>query len=420
MIDVFCQMTLEDHKPGATVIPLIVSTDRTQVTLFGNKTAYPMYLTIGNLPKEIRAKPSRHGQILLAYLPTSKLKLITNQVARRHMITNLFHACLHRIMKPLVDVGIHGIAMKDGMGTVRRVHPILAVYVGDYPEQVLVTGIKTKECPKCTVSPKEQGDKDATSMPRNILTVRAALSHLDSNLQNFKAACIEVGIKPIHPFWQHLPYVDIYQAITPDILHQLHQGVFKHVVSWLSHTNAYGAAEIDARFRRLIPNHHIQIFTGGITELSRITGKEHSLMSCTILGVIADMRLARGFDSSRLVQAVCALLDFMYISQLPVISTSHLDLLEKALDMFHVNKAIFVDLEIREAFNLPKLHACLHYRSSIRLFGTTDNYNTQHTEVLHKASKDAYRASNTKDEYPQMTSWLERCEQVLQHGEYIY
>ena len=118
MIDVFCQMTLEDHKPGATVIPLIVSTDRTQVTLFGNKTAYPMYLTIGNLPKEIRAKPSRCSQILLAYLPTSKLKLITNQAARWRMITNLFHACLHRIMKPLVDVGIHGIAMKDGTGTV--------------------------------------------------------------------------------------------------------------------------------------------------------------------------------------------------------------------------------------------------------------------------------------------------------------
>ena len=127
-------------------------------------------------------------------------------------------------------------------------HPILAVYIGDYPDQVLVTGIKTKECPKCTVSPKEQGDKDVTSMPHNILTVRAALSHLDSNLQNFKAACIEVGIKPIRPFWQHLPYVDIYHAITPDILHQLHQGVFKHVVSWLSHANAYGAAEIDAHF----------------------------------------------------------------------------------------------------------------------------------------------------------------------------
>jgi hypothetical protein len=31
--------------------------------------AYPVYLTIGNLPKELRQKPSHHAQVLLAYLP---------------------------------------------------------------------------------------------------------------------------------------------------------------------------------------------------------------------------------------------------------------------------------------------------------------------------------------------------------------
>ena len=35
------------------------------------------------------------------------------------------------------------------------------------------------------------------------------------------------------------------------ILHQLYQGVIKHLVAWL--TEAYGAAEIDARCRRLPP-----------------------------------------------------------------------------------------------------------------------------------------------------------------------
>ncbi|KAF8703639.1 hypothetical protein AX14_014179 [Amanita brunnescens Koide BX004] len=86
------QATLEARKPGATVIPVIISTDRTQVMLFGNKTAYLIYLTIGNLPKSIRCKPSRQGQILLAYLPTSKLKFITNKAARRRMLINIYHA----------------------------------------------------------------------------------------------------------------------------------------------------------------------------------------------------------------------------------------------------------------------------------------------------------------------------------------
>jgi len=60
------------------VVPVLLSSDRTQVTLFGSKTAYPVYLTIGNLPKDIRRKPSHRGQILLAYLPTTKLKQVTN------------------------------------------------------------------------------------------------------------------------------------------------------------------------------------------------------------------------------------------------------------------------------------------------------------------------------------------------------
>ncbi|KAI0074312.1 hypothetical protein K474DRAFT_1716561 [Panus rudis PR-1116 ss-1] len=47
------QKELDSVKEGGTVVPIIVSTDRTQVTLFRNKAAYPVYLTIGNLPKEI-------------------------------------------------------------------------------------------------------------------------------------------------------------------------------------------------------------------------------------------------------------------------------------------------------------------------------------------------------------------------------
>src|SRR6266478_1608095 len=128
------QMTLEEQKPGATVVPILLSSDRTQVTQFGSKTAYPVYLTIGNLPKHIGRKPARRGQILLAYLPTTKLKHVTSDVAHRRMLLNLFHSCLKKILQPLEDIGIEGIAMADGNGVLRRIHPILAVYIGDYPE----------------------------------------------------------------------------------------------------------------------------------------------------------------------------------------------------------------------------------------------------------------------------------------------
>ena len=125
--------------------------------------------------------------------------------------------------------------MSDGMGTMRRVHLILAVFVGDYPEQVLVTGIKSTECPKCDISSKELGNPQAPSNPRDIYMARDALSKVSGILRDFKDACKQARIKPIlRPFWESLPFLDIFQAITPDILHQLLQGIIKHLVSWLA------------------------------------------------------------------------------------------------------------------------------------------------------------------------------------------
>ena len=69
------------------------------------------------------------------------------------------------------------------------------------------------------------------------------------------------------------------------------------------------------------------------------------------------------------------------------------------------------------ATDIPKLHSLLHYTLSIRLFGTTDNYNTEQSECLHiDLAKDTYHTTNHKDEYAQMTTWLECREKVQQHS----
>ena len=166
-------------------MPLIISTDRTQVTLFGNKTAYPVYLTLGNIPKDIRQKSSRHVHILLAYLPTTKLKLLTNAASRRRTLTNLFHACMGQITEPLCDAGINRIVMKDGNGFQHRVHPILAVFIGDYPEQVLVTGSKTGECLKCNIDPEKLGCIDTPYTIRDLQQTCEALRQVDKDAATY-------------------------------------------------------------------------------------------------------------------------------------------------------------------------------------------------------------------------------------------
>ncbi|KAH7917158.1 hypothetical protein BV22DRAFT_1026893, partial [Leucogyrophana mollusca] len=413
------QKQLDSRKPGATIVPILISSDKTQITMFRNKSAYPVYMTIGNIPKEIRRKPSRRAHILLAYLPTTRLEHITNKASRRRTITNLFHACMKRVLGPLRRAGVKGMEMASGDGVTRHCHPLFACFVGDYPEQILATGAKTGECPKCQDPRDEIGSNDTPLTPRNIHDILDALSKLDQGPLAFVQACNEAGIKPIfHPFWEDLPYVDIFQSITPDVLHQLYQGLVKHLVGWLA--DAYSAAEIDARCRRLPPNHHIRLFMKGITGLSRLSGTEHNQICRFLLGIIIDIRLPNNMAPARLLKAVRGILDFLYLAQYPCHSSETLTLLEEALDQFHENKEVFIDLGIRTAFNLPKLHSGRHYPLMIQTFGTTDNYNTEYTERLHiDLAKDAYRATNHKNEYPQMTLWLERREKILRHEKYI-
>lgn len=139
-----------------------------------------------------------------------------------------------------------------------------------------------------------------------------------------------------------------------------------------------------------------------------------------LLGLVVDLPLPHGFSPIRLLRSVRSLLDFLYISQFPSQTTETLDYLRDALNTFHDNKSIFVDLGVRTNFNLPKLHSLQHYFASIEMFGTTDNYNTEYTERLHiDLAKEAYRATNHKDEYSQMTIWLERREKVFRHQLFI-
>ncbi|KAG2124273.1 hypothetical protein BD769DRAFT_1628794 [Suillus cothurnatus] len=325
---------LDHERPGATIIPVIISSDKTQVTMFHNKTAYSVYMTIGNIPKDIHRKPSRHAHVLLAYLPTTCLDHVTNKA------------------------------------------------------QVLATGIKTTQCLKCDIPSDELGLAPgiANWQPQDLGAVLDALCALDEGGLAFVWACTNSGIKAIvHPFWEGLPFVNIFESVTPDVLHQLYQERIKHLLAWLS--DACGK--------------HNQIF--------------HFLLS-----IIVEISLPNNMSSARLLRAVRGLLDFLYFTQYPSHTSETLVLLNEALDVFHDNKDIFIDLSIRNSFNLPKLHFTAHYAHMIRMFSTMDNYNTEYTEHLHiDLAKDAYHSMNHKNEFAQMTTWLEWREKFFHHEKYI-
>lgn len=284
---------------------------------------------------------------------------------------------------------------------------------------MLTTGIKSRECPKCNVPHEELGSPDVPVKLRDLKAILAALSLVDEDFDLWRQACQECSIKPVFkPFWQDLPHANIFQSITPDVLHQLYQGIIKHLIEWIK--EAYSEAEIDARCRRLPPNHNIRLFLKGISNLSQVSGTEHNQICRFLLGIVIGIQLPGNLSNARLTRAVRAILDFLYLAQYPCHTDQTLALLDDALTRFHNNKDIFLDLGIRSNFNLPKLHCFRHYVHMIKMYGTTDNYNTEYTERLHiDLTKDAYRATNHKDEYSQMTLWLERREKILWHDNFV-
>ncbi|KAG9125168.1 hypothetical protein FRC07_008693 [Ceratobasidium sp. 392] len=61
---------------GATVIPVIISSDKTHLTSQqGCKEAWPVYLSIGNIPKSKRAQVNSGATVLLGQLPVTNLEV---------------------------------------------------------------------------------------------------------------------------------------------------------------------------------------------------------------------------------------------------------------------------------------------------------------------------------------------------------
>lgn len=402
-IDTYLKVSQTRLPAGATIAPVILSSDKTELSRFkGDKTAWPVYLTIGNISKDVRREPSRHASVLLGYLPVSKLASFEDNSVAGY---RLFHYCMSLLLNPLVAAGEEGVEMVGADGYVRRVFPILAAFIGDHPEQCLVACCTENRCPKCLVPPDQRGEIlqfPRRNQTRTTQTLRAQAAN------DYPPEFIAEGLRPVFsPFWVKLPHTDIFLCITSDILHQLHQGLIKdHLKKWCS--ALAGTADFDARFRAMPIFPGLRQFKKGISTVKQWTAADHKQLERVFIGALVGTNAP-----PPVLQASRSLLDFVHLAQYRSHTDDTLTALQEALNDFHRLKEVFVDLGCRNHFNFPKFHSLVHYTDTIRALGSLDGLNTETSERLHiDFAKKAYAATNRKDYTVQMTRWLQRQEAV--------
>ncbi|KAK6980949.1 hypothetical protein R3P38DRAFT_3294138 [Favolaschia claudopus] len=397
---------------GATLIPIILASDKTQLTRFsGDKQAWPVYITIGNIDKKTRRSPSYGATILLGYIPVPKLEIFIKK--RRSAIAyQLYHDCMRKILATMVTAGNKGELMACADRYRRLGFPILAAYIADYPEQCLVCGCKENSCPECQCAPDARGDPESAPWrdPAETLEILRAQANGECPIE-----FVEQQLRSIEPFWADLPHANIFRSMTPDLLHESHNGAFgDHAVKWTTQAIAGGEAEIDQRFRAMTPHPSLRHFKKGISGVSQWTGRERKEMEKVYLGILADA------TDPEVLLAARAILDFIYYAHFETHCDESLAQLDAAWVSFHAHKHAFIRLGLRNHFNISKIHKLKHYVDSIRSRGTTDGTNSEATERLHiDLAKLGYRASNKKDYTQQMTVWLQRQEAVRKFKNYI-
>jgi hypothetical protein len=78
---------------GGTIIPVLLASDKTMLSLHhGDQSAWPIYITIGNLDRKTRRKQTVPGSVLLGFLP------ITSETADESK-ARVYHAAMELILK---------------------------------------------------------------------------------------------------------------------------------------------------------------------------------------------------------------------------------------------------------------------------------------------------------------------------------
>ena len=412
----------ESLPAGSTVIPVLLGSDKTHLTVFaGDKKAWPLYLSIGNITSKIRNSPSKNAWVIIGYIPIVEFHEHQSAAEAR-----LFHQCIRHILNPLLVAGNNGINMTDSKGDVRFSFPLVAAHIADYPEQILVACAAGYNSPVTTANYYQLGDPKP-SPPRTYAwtmhQIACAVQRIDpADIAAYHEVAKGLGVNDVYePYWKDLPGFQPELVIAPDILHGLIRFWRDHLLRWV--IRLVGKDEIDSRLRALQRIPGWRHFKNGIKHLSQWTGREDRELQRVLVAVVANVPKI----NKEVMRCLRAFHDFLYLAQYRSHSDTTLTYLHDALHAFHSTKRVFIQTKARRGkkgviphFCIPKLAAMHSYIRHIPEMGSSPQFSTEIVESLHRPmAKVPYRATNHKEYVAQMCRFMDRMERIQFSQEFV-
>jgi len=266
---------------------------------------------------------------------------IVNSEFQTLLRARLWHKCMDLVCSNLKVAARVGKYMVNPSARLCYCFTPLISHIADLPEQLMIACVTKNSSPVTTATHKEFGD-ETPHPPRNRTETYTLIQQLCNCVDPWDLIVFVREAKKLHLSGVHLPYWRNWRRsnparfLTPEILHALHKFFFDHVLKWIKQILGH---ELDVRFKSHHKRTGVRHFSGGVSHVNQMTGREHRDIQRTIVPTLW------GLASPSFIRAVRAMIDFIYLAQNPLHTESSIASMTQALRDFHDNKQAILDAE---------------------------------------------------------------------------
>ncbi|KLO04383.1 hypothetical protein SCHPADRAFT_836422 [Schizopora paradoxa] len=399
---------------GETLGLVMLASDEALLTNhYGDKCTYGVYLSCGNIAKDIRGGLSSKCWMKVAEIPVVQFEDKQHQTL---LHDRLAHKCLDIVTSQLKYHSHNPTYVPDPSGRIRLLRPILCAHLGDTKEQKRTACVAENSSPVSIANFRQLGlstacqPRTAEFTLRRIRNLDAAIGDNRSDLAMVRATASSLHLNGVmEPYWRDWKFAEPSIFITPDILHQMHGFFMDHPMEWAR--KLLTDKELDKRVTVLQRRIGFRTFLNGFTRFKQHTGREERDLQRAFIAIIAGHPTI----TPNVIRAFRGLLDYIYTAQYDTQSTETLKFLRKCLRTFHRNKGYISRTGVRDGsrmkgkFKIPKLELLHQAPRIIKEIGSAPQFSTDYSEHLHIGNaKVPYTKTNRKEYEGQICRYLDR------------